>query len=149
MGPLLIDHCRQSVSALHPRCQTRWLLPPASQGQSWGCLHSADIMATMERTTLHTQSCPRNRQACSMLDNECLSLSYPHWTKMSEATHLTLGVEKMLQNEPCPAPRTASLSTRICTENGTSFINARFNSHFSVLRCSLPYNIYYVMNTGM
>lgn len=160
MGSLLIDHSRQSVYVLHLRCQALWLLRPASRGQSWDCLHSADIMATTERTTLHTQSCPRNRQACRMLDNKCLSSSpslsspllsssYPHWTKMPEATHLTLGVEKMLRNKPCPAPGTASLSAQICTENGASFINARFNSHFSVLRCSSPYNIYYVMKTGM
>lgn len=44
---------------------------------------------------------------------------------MSKATHLKLGaayLEKILQNKPGPAPRTASLSTPIYTENGASLL---------------------------
>lgn len=108
---LLIDHCRQGMYLPHLRCQTFWLLLPASQGQIWGSLHSMDVMSIMERTTLHTKSCPRTKQTCSMLDNKCLAFSYPHWIKMFEEIHLKLGVEKTLQNKPGPAPHTASLST--------------------------------------
>lgn len=114
------------MDLLHLRCQAFWLHPPAPQVQSWGCVHSMD---TLERTLLHTKSCPRAKQTCSMLDNEAPTLNW------------------VLQNKPGPAPCTASLATQIYSENGASFINGRFNSHFSVLCFSSAYNIYYAMKT--
>lgn len=120
------------TDVLRLRCQTFWLRPPASQAQSWGCVHST------ERTLLHTESCPRAKQTRGTLDNE--------------ATHLKLGAAypgKTLQNEPGPSPCTASLAAQIYSEDGASFINVRFDSHFSVLGCSSAHNIYYAMKPGM
>lgn len=61
------------MDLLHLRCQAFWLHPPAPQVQSWGCVHSMD---TLERTLLHTKSCPRAKQTCSMLDNEAPILNW-------------------------------------------------------------------------